>query len=115
MLSEFRLKLTSGHTGYTHSLPAAEADGEKTIRRVTLGNVQIEIDKWSKWPGGKHDRRPMDGEEHGGLQEAPTNGVYVDHAEDVHLRNVDVIWGNNQQAYWEDDVAGKDVINFTTA
>ncbi|MFW5840852.1 MAG: glycoside hydrolase family 28 protein, partial [Planctomycetota bacterium] len=31
---------------------------DSPIQDLTLDNVRVEIDKWSKWPGGIHDRRP---------------------------------------------------------
>jgi polygalacturonase len=42
------------------------------IDGVLLENVRVELDKWSKWPGGRHDIRPSP--EENSLPEHPTSG-----------------------------------------
>ena len=77
---------------------AANAPG--FIEDVVLDNVRIEVDKWSKWPGGVHDRRPMLGGEHTGIVEHPTSAVYMENAEQVRFNNVDIAWGENRPDYF---------------
>ncbi|MFP4054708.1 MAG: glycoside hydrolase family 28 protein, partial [Phycisphaerae bacterium] len=82
---------------------------DSLIEDLVLDNVRVEIDKWSKWPGGVHDRRPcmvndtsfgIDWCKDEGITEHPTAGVYVQHARNTLLRNVEVVWGENTQDYW---------------
>jgi hypothetical protein len=82
---------------------------DSPIEGLVLDGVRVEIDKWSKWPGGMHDRRPcmvddsnfaIDPEKDKGLVEHPTAGVYAEHARDLTLRNVQVAWGANEQDFW---------------
>jgi hypothetical protein len=73
---------------------------DSPIENLTLDNVRVDIDKWSRWPGGWHDRRPIAGREHGGLSKAPTHGVYVQHARDIRLSHVQIAWGANRQPDW---------------
>lgn len=96
-------------------IAGSEVNGKKTIDNITLNNVRIEIDKWSKWPGGQHDRRPILGQEHGGLQKALIHGVFVDGAKYVQLNQVNVVWGKNRQVYWHDDFMEKNVTRFHIA
>lgn len=86
---------------------------DSPVEDVILDNVRVEIDKWSKWPGGWHDRRPCMSPDTGhriepgrdtGLTKHPTAGVFVEHARNVVLRNVDVTWGGNRQDYWGEEI-----------
>ncbi len=70
------------------------------IEDVVLDNVRVAVKKTSKWPGGKHDRRPCDAlgpafrdpSQDPGLREHTTVGVFVEHARAVTLRQVAVVW-----------------------
>ncbi|MCG8451123.1 MAG: hypothetical protein MI725_16265, partial [Pirellulales bacterium] len=77
------------------------ADTPGLIDDIVLENVRIEVDKWSKWPGGLHDRRPMLGGEHTGIQQHPTAGVFLENLDNVCLRHVDVAWGKNRPDYFQ--------------
>jgi len=67
------------------------------VEDILLENVRVEIDKWSKWPGGQFDRRPCPD---GDLPTHPTTGVYIKNATNVILRNVEVTWGQNCPDYF---------------
>ncbi|MCS7060143.1 MAG: glycosyl hydrolase family 28 protein [Anaerolineae bacterium] len=67
------------------------------IEDITLDHVRLEIDKWSKWPGGRQDIRPCPGE---GLIKQDTHGVFVRNARNVTLRNCEVVWGANRPPYF---------------
>lgn len=71
---------------------------DSPLEDIALDNVRIEIDKTSKWPGGKQDWRPPDDSSR--LIDHPTAGVYLKHARQVALRNVEVAWGANRPAYY---------------
>lgn len=81
---------------------------DSPIEDLVLDNVRIEVDKWSKWPGGTYDRRPCDAlgpafrdpNNDPGLIKHPTCGVYCEHADGVRLRDVDVVWGPNPQDHY---------------
>ncbi|MDH5440017.1 MAG: glycosyl hydrolase family 28 protein [Candidatus Bathyarchaeota archaeon] len=64
---------------------------------ILLENVRVEVDKWSKWPGGRQDIRPCPGE---GLLEHPTSGFYIKNAQNVTLRNCEVVWGDHRPDYF---------------
>jgi polygalacturonase len=67
------------------------------MQDILLENVRLEIDKWSKWPGGQFDRRPAPD---GDLPVHPTTGVYIRNAANVTLRNVEISWGQNRPEYF---------------
>ncbi len=71
---------------------------EGLISNILFENVRVEIDQWSKWPGGRFDLRPTPGE---GLPEHDTPGFYLRNASDVTLRNCEVVWGANRQDYFQ--------------
>jgi hypothetical protein len=100
---------------------------DSPIEGLVLDGVRVEIDKWSKWPGGMQDRRPcmaddssfsIDWRKDEGLVEHPTPGVYMEHTDGTVLRNVDVVWGENTQDYWSHAIeahnaSGLQLENFT--
>lgn len=67
------------------------------VEDILLENVRIELDKWSKWPGGRLDLRPTPGEE---LPAHPTVGFLLQNASGVTLRNCEVVWGGNLPEYF---------------
>jgi hypothetical protein len=71
---------------------------DSPLEDIVLENVRIEIDKTSRWPGGVQDLRPPEIE--GMLRAHATAGVYIEHARQVALRNVSVVWGQNRLAYF---------------
>jgi hypothetical protein len=91
---------------------------DSPLEDVVLENVRIEIDKTSRWPGGVQDLRPP--EVMGtpiGVRPHATNGVYIEHARQAALRNVQVAWGQNRPEYFgtaleQHAVDGLEVLNF---
>ncbi len=59
------------------------------IEDVLLENVSLDLVAKSKWPGGRHDLRPMHGAEHGGFEDGGDFEVWTKHAR-VTQRHVQV-------------------------
>lgn len=79
------------------------------IEDLVLDGVRVEVDKFSRWPGGVQDRRPcmspstefgIEPGRDAGLREHPTAGVYAEWVRGLSLRDVRVSWGANRQEYW---------------
>jgi hypothetical protein len=76
------------------------------IEDLVLDNVQVEIDKWSRWPAGQHDIRPCPADPGGpgpvgeGVYDYPTAGFFIKNATDVSLCNCRVRWGTRRQDCW---------------
>lgn len=68
------------------------ADAPGLIEGVVLDGVRIELDRWSRWPGGEYDRRPTSNGPQ--IYAHPTAGIYLDSATDVTLRNCEVVWAS---------------------
>ena len=82
------------------------------IEDILLDNVRVEIDKWSKWPGGRQDIRPCPGDNMGdGLLEHPTAGFFIKQARNVTLRNCEVVWGTTRPDYFRHALESHDVDN----
>ncbi len=63
------------------------------IEDIVFENVHVGVDKWTKYPGGKLDLRPMPGKENGyftSMIARPTTGILLHNAGGVTLRKVDV-------------------------
>lgn len=81
---------------------------EITIERIIFRNITLEIAKWTKWPGGKLDRRPVDGMAYAvrdgqgdpGLTDHPFAGVTIQHARGVELDGVRMTWGADLPDYY---------------
>lgn len=61
------------------------------IDGVVLDGVRVEIDRWSRWPGGHGDLRPRRAEP---FPEMPTDGFRLENAHGVRLRDCEVVWAD---------------------
>ncbi len=81
---------------------------DSPIEDLLLDDVRVAINKSTRWPGGRHDRRPCDAigcafrdpRQDPGLTDHPTAGVYAEHARHLTLRDVRVDWGENCPDYY---------------
>ncbi|MBI4927415.1 MAG: glycoside hydrolase family 28 protein, partial [Anaerolineae bacterium] len=67
------------------------------IDQILFENVHLQLDKWSKWKGGKLDLRPNPGAHNGynqGVIEHPTSAFMLYNAGSITLRNCQVSWKN---------------------
>lgn len=65
----------------------------RNIEELLFENVCVELDRWSKWSGGRLDLRPNPGEP---MPASPTNGFLFRNARDVTVRNCSVVWGKSR-------------------
>ncbi|MFR9727372.1 glycoside hydrolase family 28 protein [Streptomyces sp. MS19] len=65
------------------------AEDPGTIEGLVFDGVRVEIDRWSRWPGGHADLRPRRAENFPGL---PTDGFHLENVHDVTLRDCEVVW-----------------------
>jgi len=96
----------------------------RLIDGLLLENVRMEVDKWSKLPGGQHDIRPYPEDEGGdgpvgnGVYDAPIDAFYIKNATNVTVRHCEAAWGKNRQPYmrhalFAENVHGLIVDDFT--
>lgn len=70
------------------------------VQNLRLDDVSIILEQTSRWPGGKLDRRPLGGEEHGGLEEASNPVLYGEHVRGFSLRGCTAAWRGAPQSFW---------------
>ena len=76
-----------------------EGQADQPIEDVLLENIDLTIDKWTKYPGGKFDQRPtMPGVE--GLEAHSTPVYYLRNVRRATVRNCKAGWGTERQSYY---------------
>jgi len=88
---------------------------ESRVRNVTLDNVSLTLDRWTKYKGGLFDNRPTTA--YPDIESHDTPGFSIRHADNVVLNNCSVAWGKNVPAYFTraletEDVTGLKVTGF---
>jgi hypothetical protein len=71
---------------------------EQPIEDVLLDKVDITIDRWTKYPGGRFDNRPSPGLD--GLEVHGTPVFSLRNAKNVTLQDCTARWGSNRQPYF---------------
>ncbi len=71
---------------------------DNKITDIRFNDVNVEIDKTTKYEGGVYDLRPSDTV---GLLKTNTCGFYLQNAKAVSLKNCSVNWGGNKTHYFK--------------
>lgn len=72
--------------------------GEKgKISDIQFDGINLEIEKTTQYEGGQYDLRPSDTE---GIKVADTSGFYFEQAENIHLNNCKITWGEQKPDYF---------------
>lgn len=100
-----------GHVGTLHNIRfrnvrgraenSVRIDGSKDnpVQNVLLENIDITVDKWTGFPGGRFDNRPTAaGVE--GLEAHDTPVFSIRNAQHVQMRHCKAQWGANRQSYF---------------
>jgi len=92
---------------------SARIDGspQSRIRDVTLQNVSLTLDRWTKYKGNLFDSRPTTAQP--GIEPHGTPGFCIRRADNVALNNCRVAWGNNIPDYFTHALEAEDVRNLT--
>jgi hypothetical protein len=77
---------------------------------VTMDNVTLNFDKWTKYPGGVFDNRPTTAVPD--IETHKTPGIIVRHADNVTLNNCSVTWGKDSPEYFTYAIETEDVSGF---
>lgn len=80
-------------TGRAENSARISGSAQSRIRDVRFENVDLTLDRWTKYPGAVWDNRPTSAMPD--LEPHPTPAISVRHADNVMLRNCRVAWGNN--------------------
>lgn len=68
------------------------------IKNISLNNIQMKIQKNSKYRGGFHDKRPCQVE---GLVELKNHGIFLENTRDVTVENFTIHWAKDLPDYYE--------------
>ena len=95
-------------TGRAENSVRVSGSGECRIRDVTLENIAVTLDRWTRYPGGVFDNRPTQGrypeiEPHG------TPGFHIRAADNVVLKRCRVAWGESPPEYFTHALETDDV------
>ena len=80
---------------------------ESRVRNVTLEDVSITIDRWTKYPGGVFDNRPTTA--YPGIEQHGDPGFSIRHADNVVMKKCHVEWGKNRADYFTHALETEDV------
>ena len=76
-----------------------DGTADNPVQNVLLEDIDMTIDRWTEFPGGRFDNRPTPaGVE--GLEPHDTPVYSIRNAEDVLMRNCKARWGTARQAYF---------------
>ncbi len=98
-------------TGRAENSARIEGSAASRIRDVTLDNVALTLDRWTKYKGGLFDNRPTTAQT--ALEPHATPGFCVRHADNVALRKCRVSWGQNPPDYFSHALEAQDVTGLT--
>ncbi len=89
---------------------------ESRISNIQLQNVDVTLDRWTKYAGNLFDNRPT--KAYSPIEIHDTPGVSIRYADRVILENCSISWGKNSPYYFSNaiqatDASGVEIINFT--
>jgi polygalacturonase len=85
-------------TGRAENTARISGSAQSRIRDVRLENVDLTLDRWTKYPGRVWDNRPTT--TMAALEEHDTPAFSVRHADRVSFRKCKVAWGRNRPNYF---------------
>ncbi len=107
-LSEIRVENVSGRAENSVRISGCP---ESRIEDVAFDNVDVQFDRWTKYPGGCWDNRPTAAL--AGIEPHDTPGIDVRFADHVSLRRCRVRWGRNIPEYFSHALSTHDVSRFS--
>ena len=103
-------------TGRAENSVRVSGSRECRIRDVTLENIAMPLDRWTRYPGGVFDNRPTQGR-YPEIEPHATPGFHIRSADNVVLKRCGVAWGEKRPEYFThaleaDDVRGLEISGF---
>lgn len=82
---------------------------ESRIRDVNFDNVEVALDRWTRYPGGLFDNRPT--QVYPEIEPHRNPGFSIRHADNVTLESCRVTWGENRPEYFSHALEASDTTN----
>jgi polygalacturonase len=98
-------------TGMAENSVRICGSAQSRVRDVSLENVAITLDRWTRYPGGMFDNRPTRAQTD--LVPHDTPGYCLEHADRVALKNCSVAWGKNIPEYFSNALQAHDVTDLS--
>ncbi len=99
--------LVQNVSGKAENSIRVNGSAQSRIRDVTLDNVKVTFDRWTKYQGGVYDNRPTTAMD--GIETHATVGISLRHADNISLKNCVVEWGKNVPDYFSHALQAEDV------
>lgn len=96
-------------TGRAENSVRINGTKESRIKNVTFNNVNITLDRWTKYKGNLFDNRPTTA--YAGIEPHGTPGFNIHFADNVVLNKCSVKWGTNVPDYFTNAVEAHDATN----
>lgn len=94
-------------TGRAENSIRIRGHGKSRVRNVTLQNVKVTFDRWTKYPGAVYDNRPTTVVEP--EEKHDTVGISIQTADNITLHNCQVRWGAKVPDYFTHALEARDV------
>jgi hypothetical protein len=95
-------------TGMAENSVRVNGSSECRIRDVTLDNVSVTLNRWTRYPGGVFDNRPTEGR-YAEIEPHGNPGFHIRGAGNVALKRCSVAWGENRPDYYTHALEAEDV------
>jgi len=105
-LSGVRFRNISGRAANSVRI---EGSAASRIADVSMKNVAVTLDRWTKYPGGVFDDRPTSAQPD--IEKHSTPGFSIRHADQVRLEQCSVAWGQNCPDYFSHALEAEDAHN----
>lgn len=88
---------------------------ESRITDIRLQNVNVTLDRWTKYAGNLYDNRPTKAYEE--IEAHNTPGIFIRYSDRLVLENCSIAWGNAVPSYFSNAIqavesTGIEIINF---
>ena len=88
---------------------------ESRINAIRLTNVNVTLNRWTKYPGNLFDNRPTTAYE--GIEAHDTPGIFIRYSDGIVIENCSISWGNTISDYFTNAIQANnasaiELINF---
>jgi polygalacturonase len=99
--------LVENVTGTSENSVRINGTKESRISNVRFENVNVTLNRWTKYPGNLFDNRPTKVYE--GIEPHDNPGIFIRFSDQVMLEDCSVSWGNNVPDYFTNAIQAHDV------
>ncbi len=98
-------------TGQAENSIRLEGTAGNPVKNVAFDNVAVTFDRWTKYPGGVFDDRPLPAP--AGIEKHDTPGIHFRQADGISLNHCRVAWGRNIPEYFTHALEAENTTNLS--